>query len=69
MTAQIDGDDMRTGWERFGDLVPAISEIEKPVDEDERRRPGWVPLEKVIREPGRERDPTRRRRAQGVTSR
>jgi hypothetical protein len=56
MPAQIRRDDMRASRETFGDLSPAVREIEKAVNEDERRVAGAVPVEQVIREPSRERE-------------
>lgn len=59
VTAQIGRDDVRVLGEPVGDLAPAVAEIEKAMNEYERRVAGAVPVERVIREPGRERDPAR----------
>jgi hypothetical protein len=58
VTTQIGRDDVRVLGEAVGDLAPAVAEIEKAVNEDERRVAGTVPVERVIRQAGRERDPS-----------
>jgi hypothetical protein len=54
--AQIRRDDVRASRDAFRDFSPAVREIEKAVNEDERRVAGAVPVEQVIREPSRERE-------------
>jgi hypothetical protein len=56
VAAQVGRDDVDALREPLGDLVPAETEIEEAVDENERRVARVVPLEQVIREPGRERE-------------
>jgi hypothetical protein len=52
VAAQIGRDDVRVEQRR--DLVPAIREIEKAVDEDVGRVARRIPLEDVVGEPGGE---------------
>lgn len=59
MAAKVGRDDVRSRTEPLGDLVPREREVEEAVDENERRVAGTVPLEDVVREPGREGDAPR----------
>jgi hypothetical protein len=55
MATQVGRDDV--GIQKRRDLVPAVREIEKAVDEDERRVAGRFPFENVVAKPGGEREP------------
>lgn len=57
VTAQIGRDDVVPRGETLGDLVPAKAEIEKAVQQQERRVARRVPLEDVVRQPCREGNP------------
>ena len=60
MAANVDRDDVRADQRR--DLVPAVGEVEKAVDQHDRGIAGRVPLEDVRVEAVRERELLRQHR-------
>jgi hypothetical protein len=57
VAAQIGRDDVDALRKVRGDLMPPVAEIEKPVEQEERRVARAVPFEDVVREPCRQGDP------------